>query len=106
MVQEFIEIACVPHGQLPNVDVFKHHNGCPSKFAGCCRLVVTTRLKLVMPMTDKVTMTPCYHFHIPFKLRILSDAELAMLAQHCCVQPTTISNWLYFMQSNITHHKF
>ena len=28
-----------------------------------------------------------------------------MMAQHRCVQPATILNWLYFTQSNITHHK-
>ena len=31
MVQGFIEIACFPYGQLPSIDVDKHHNGCPSK---------------------------------------------------------------------------
>ena len=32
MVQRFIKIACFPYGQLPCVDVDKHHDGwCPSK---------------------------------------------------------------------------
>ena len=30
----------------------------------------------------------------------------ALLAQHRCVQPATVLNWLYFTQSNIAHHKF
>ena len=29
--QRFIEITCFPYGQLPSVDVDKHHDGCPSK---------------------------------------------------------------------------
>ena len=29
--QGFIEIASFPYGQLPSVDVDKHHDGCPSK---------------------------------------------------------------------------
>ena len=32
-LQGFIEIACFPYGQLPSVDVDKHHAGCPSKLA-------------------------------------------------------------------------
>ena len=33
IVQGFIEIAWFPYGQLPSVDVDKHHAGCPSKLA-------------------------------------------------------------------------
>ena len=28
---EVYEITCFPYGQLPSVDVDKHHDGCPSK---------------------------------------------------------------------------
>ena len=46
-LQVFIEIACFPYGQLPSVEVDKHHDGCPSKVAYIWNLILKMDLSIV-----------------------------------------------------------
>ena len=75
MVQGFIGIACFPYGQLPSVDVDKHHDGrwgCPTSMKYkverderylpyielgrwlCSHFQLETQLNFLKPLTQKL----------------------------------------------------